>query len=707
MDPSLPPPPPSPISTATTTNHQGGSGGGGGGGGSAYTDSIDSSTSPRSRNNDSWDNEQQQQLPQVPNSKLRIMCSYGGHIIPRPHDKSLCYIGGDTRIVVVDRHSSLVSLSSKISRTLLNGRSFTMKYQLPNEDLDSLISVSNDEDLENMIEEYDRTSAIPVKSSRIRLFLFFSKPETAASMGSLLDDSKSESWFVDALNGSGNLPRGLSADSASVNCLLGLDDVVRIQDHNHNLLHNQQQQVEMNSNIQSEMSLGNLNKQLKGGGNNNNVPDIQSIPDSPMMETNSSFGSTTSSPSMSNLPPIRVHVEDQKVVGGLEDQFSHISIAPPTEGFALLSSPPPLPTTISVSAGVHSGTVNSSGVVNENSNRGYSDEERSEYGFRKPPQPPQPQQLQQKTSGGVDLPSPDGTGRDNGIPNMMARPKQVYYQEQVVQQVPPSDNRIPVDPKRDAAADLNYRIQMQQQQQQQQLQESGYALSPQQLDQQQQQQQQQQQHQFISATGAHYIQQHGAGQVPISSPYYHPMCVPQQQSQHHHQMDQQIPMYYVPVHQTQSYNMSIQPSMSETSKISSNRPPTPPTPTMISTFVAPQNPGYPPRSAPPPKQPEMASTVYRTTAPGQVGGQQMMHSATDQHQQQHFVSYHPMHHPSQSIQAPNAGNYAYEYSDPNHAQMYYAPPLTSHYQTMSMAQAVAAVSDAVSQKPTDQNTNKQ
>ncbi|RZC61392.1 hypothetical protein C5167_023142 [Papaver somniferum] len=689
MDPSLPPPPPSPISTTTTTttnNHQGG------GGGSGYTDSIDSSTSPRSRNNDSWENEQQ--LPQViPNSKLRLMCSYGGHIIPRPHDKSLCYIGGDTRIVVVDRHSSLVSLSSKISRTLLNGRSFTLKYQLPNEDLDSLISVSTDEDLENMIEEYDRTSAASVKTSRIRLFLFFSKPETAASMGSLLDDSKSESWFVDALNGSGNLPRGLSADSASVNCLLGLDDVVRIQDHNRN------QHVEMNN--QNDLSLGNLNKQMKGG----NVQDVQSIPDSPMMETNSSFGSTTSSPSMSNLPPIRVHVEDQKVAG-LEDHFSHMNIAPPQHkqdegGFALLSSPPPLPTTITVSAGVHSGTVNASGVVNENShNRVYSDDERSEYGFRKPPQPPQPQ-LQQKTSGGVDLPSPDGTARDS-IPNMMARPKQVYYQEQVAQQVPPSDSRIAVDPKRDVS-DLNYRIQMQQQQQQEQqhIRESGYALPPQQLD------QQQQQHQFISATGTHYIQQHGAGQVPISSPYYHPMYVPQQPQQHLHQMDQQIPMYYVPVHQTQSYSMSMQPNMSETSKISSNRPPTPPTPTMVSTSVAPQNPGYPPRSAPPPKQPEMASTVYRTTAPGQVGGQQMMHTATDQHQQPHFVSYHPMHHPSQSIQAPNAGNYAYEYSDPNHAQIYYTQPLTSHYQTMSVAQAVAAVSDATSQIATDQNTNKQ
>ncbi|KAJ1398334.1 PB1 domain [Sesbania bispinosa] len=43
-------------------------------------------------------------------------------------------------------------------------------HRAPNEDLDSLVSVTTDEDLENMIDEYDhRTSSKP---SRIRLFLF-------------------------------------------------------------------------------------------------------------------------------------------------------------------------------------------------------------------------------------------------------------------------------------------------------------------------------------------------------------------------------------------------------------------------------------------------------------------------------------------------------------------------------------------------------
>ncbi|KAJ8550884.1 hypothetical protein K7X08_000254 [Anisodus acutangulus] len=150
------------------------------------------------------------------------MCSYGCHIIPRPHDKSLCYNGGDTRIVVVDRQSSLSDLHARLSHTLLNGNNFTLEYQLLNEDLDSLVSVTTYEDLEHMIEEYDRTmlASTNLKSPRLRLFLFLDKIETAASMGSLLDDDvKSGIWF-----NADFLSRGLS-DSAAVDNLLELYNI--------------------------------------------------------------------------------------------------------------------------------------------------------------------------------------------------------------------------------------------------------------------------------------------------------------------------------------------------------------------------------------------------------------------------------------------------------------------------------------------------
>ncbi|KAL3640751.1 hypothetical protein CASFOL_015719 [Castilleja foliolosa] len=270
------------------------------------------SPSPRSRPAAAeWD-DNINNLPPVPGAaaKLRLMCSYGGHIIPRPHDKSLSYIGGDTRIVVADRRSSLSELHSRLSQTLLNGRHFTLKYQLPAEDLDSLISLSTDEDLDNMIEEYDRTatisttSASPLKPpSRLRLFLFPSMPETAASMGSLLDDAKSETWFVDALNGAGLLPRGLS-ESAAIDTLLDLEAQ------------------------NEESSLGNNVKQVVGKSNNDqNQVEMVSIDSPPMVETNSSFESSSSSPSMANLPPIKVRGgEVYMMMAGLDEQFSHVSI---------------------------------------------------------------------------------------------------------------------------------------------------------------------------------------------------------------------------------------------------------------------------------------------------------------------------------------------------------------------------------------------
>nr|DAD27687.1 TPA_asm: hypothetical protein HUJ06_029155 [Nelumbo nucifera] len=88
-----------------------------------------------------------------------------------------------------------------------------------------------------------------------------------------------------------------------------------------------------------------------------------------MLETNSSFGSMSSSPSVLNLPPIRVYVEDygapfqdQKV--GLEDHFSQMTInmQKQDEGFAALSSPPPLPTTITATT-IPSTVYNNSTVV--------------------------------------------------------------------------------------------------------------------------------------------------------------------------------------------------------------------------------------------------------------------------------------------------------------------------------------------------------
>ncbi|XP_047333382.1 uncharacterized protein LOC124936896 [Impatiens glandulifera] len=150
--------------------------------------------------------------------KLRLMCSYNGHIIPSPHDKSLRYVGGETRMIVIDRNSSLSFLINRLSKTLITGgESFTLKYQLPNEELDSLISVTTNEDLENMIDEYDRISATQ-KSYRLRLFLFTCKKlDSCSSIRSLLENNnKTDDQFLTTLKKSNS-----TKESQESNNLLG------------------------------------------------------------------------------------------------------------------------------------------------------------------------------------------------------------------------------------------------------------------------------------------------------------------------------------------------------------------------------------------------------------------------------------------------------------------------------------------------------
>lgn len=156
--------------------------------------------------------------------RVRFMCSFGGKILPRPHDDQLRYVGGDTRIVAANRHATFSSLLEKLSK--FSGTSnISMKYQLPNEDLDALITITNDEDVENMMEEYDRLAQnhIPhCKMARLRLFLFPNDPVSrTSSISSLLHGSvKREHWFFDALNGGMGTGSGLERGRSEASSIL-------------------------------------------------------------------------------------------------------------------------------------------------------------------------------------------------------------------------------------------------------------------------------------------------------------------------------------------------------------------------------------------------------------------------------------------------------------------------------------------------------
>ncbi|CAN8266415.1 unnamed protein product [Cochlearia groenlandica] len=103
------------------------------------------------------------------NSTIKFLCSYGGKIVPRYPDGKLRYNGGHTRVLSFNRSVSFSELATKM--TEMCGSTVAIRCQLPTEDLDALVSVTSDEDLSNLIEEYDLVSSSSPSPLKIRVFL--------------------------------------------------------------------------------------------------------------------------------------------------------------------------------------------------------------------------------------------------------------------------------------------------------------------------------------------------------------------------------------------------------------------------------------------------------------------------------------------------------------------------------------------------------
>ncbi|XP_074559395.1 uncharacterized protein LOC141815351 [Curcuma longa] len=580
--------------------------------GRGYSDSVDSS-------------------PRASSSRLRVMCSYGGRILPRPTDKSLCYLGGQTRMVVVDRHASLADLSARLSRDLLGGAPFTLKYQLPNEDLDSLVSVATDEDLENMIDELDRIAGAPASSGNgsgsrrsacLRLFLFPAKLDStpAFAIGSPIDESKSGTLFVDALDcaisgvGVEEITRG-STDSASINCLLGLDDGSSIHSRGVGGQSEPDRPILPRPDFSSRLGC--------------HGQEVHSVPGSPVHDKASSFGSTSSTP-LSNLPPIPVSTID-RTTEHQDDQFSHTnrsldyaSKQRVEEGFkdadhaAHPRHPPPLPLPIvSASSPVISPT--------ENPNRDISDDDKTDRGgLRKP-------------SERLIPPQNDNIPHDPDSRSMNSNPVNTsYFMSSPVTELP---------------AYIMPRMHSEQ------LQRQHPHLHL-----------QQQQPQFMPAN-SHYIHQTATGAV-LSMPSYYPIAGhPMQQTPQVRSLDPQIPVFYMPVHDpTTPYN-------------SAGAPPN------LTDATAPAR-GIP-------TKPAVPASAYGTApiAPSALQPQ-LVHVAANQSHPYAGTGYHVVQHPHLSQPPSTMANYSYEMpAATGHPQMVYSqaasqPALPRQYPTASSAAVI-------------------
>ncbi|KAF9586846.1 hypothetical protein IFM89_039947 [Coptis chinensis] len=128
--------------------------------------------------------------------KVKLCCSYNGTFQPKPPSGKLRYIGGETRIVSIDRNISFMQLVYRISQlcpTILT-TCFCIKYQLPesnNEDDTPLVSITTDEDVKCMIEEYDPGN------HATRLWVFVCTKATSAA-----NDDDDKNWYLRPLQDS-------------------------------------------------------------------------------------------------------------------------------------------------------------------------------------------------------------------------------------------------------------------------------------------------------------------------------------------------------------------------------------------------------------------------------------------------------------------------------------------------------------------------
>ncbi|URD83365.1 Protein kinase domain containing protein [Musa troglodytarum] len=158
------------------------------------------------------------QASDILSRRMKFLCSFGGKILPRPSDGKLRYVGGNTRIIRISRDISWEEFMQKTMA--IYSRPHTIKYQLPGEDLDALISVSCDEDLQNMMEEHNVLEG-GEGSQKLRLFLIIADDvdDVHFSLGSV--DGDSEIQYVVAINdidlgsGKSSYGHGLASTSTS------------------------------------------------------------------------------------------------------------------------------------------------------------------------------------------------------------------------------------------------------------------------------------------------------------------------------------------------------------------------------------------------------------------------------------------------------------------------------------------------------------
>ncbi|TVU45621.1 hypothetical protein EJB05_05112, partial [Eragrostis curvula] len=104
-------------------------------------------------------------------ARMKITCSHGSHLMPCGPDGSLRYVSGETRVIGVPRSASFHHLAARLSEMAGGAEVRAVRHRLADEHLeDVIVSVTCDEELSHMRDEYDRLHATR-PAARFRLFV--------------------------------------------------------------------------------------------------------------------------------------------------------------------------------------------------------------------------------------------------------------------------------------------------------------------------------------------------------------------------------------------------------------------------------------------------------------------------------------------------------------------------------------------------------
>ncbi|TVU45605.1 hypothetical protein EJB05_05096, partial [Eragrostis curvula] len=107
----------------------------------------------------------------VDDARMKITCSHGGHLLPCGPDGALRYVGGETRVLVLPRSASFRDLAARLSEMAGGAQVRAIMHRLADEGLeDVIVSVTCDEELVHMRDEYDRLRTTR-PAARFRVFV--------------------------------------------------------------------------------------------------------------------------------------------------------------------------------------------------------------------------------------------------------------------------------------------------------------------------------------------------------------------------------------------------------------------------------------------------------------------------------------------------------------------------------------------------------